>query len=72
MSRRGAVEVQRGSVGLVNVLDVQLDQPHAQRYHAEVKKVRWLHGRARSRQEVSIVKWKPNVVPKISPSVEMP
>ena len=54
MSRRGAVEVQRGSVGLVNVLDVQLDQPHAQRYHAEIQKVRWLHGRARSRQEVTI------------------
>jgi hypothetical protein len=38
----------------VNVLDVQFDQPHAQRYHAEIKKVRWLHGRARSRQDVTI------------------
>ena len=67
MSRRGAVEVQRGSVGLVNVLDVQGDQPHAQRYHAEIKKVRWLHGRARSRQDVPLAKSKPSVVPKTNP-----
>ena len=67
------MEVQRGSVGLGNVLDVQRDQPHAPRYHAEIKE-RWFLDHARPLQGELVAMPKPYVArfPKTSPLVETP